>query len=144
MQATRPNECPRCGFAYNGFNRPRQGRFSERFTRSLREQRQYGLGFLGKARYAEAEHTRPFQCRCGAWLQAKPWSFGGIDLAGIVALVILNGILATRFEWARNAYAFAIPIGLWVGYRTSSQLAVAEVPAPVARGTTSVESPVVR
>ena len=136
MESRRPNECPRCGFAYTAFNRPKPANstFWQRFTRSLREQRRYG-GPLGNVRYVEAEHTRPWQCRCGTWLQASPWSFGWVDVAGIAVLAVMSGLLATQFSWGRNGYAFAIPIGLWVGYRLSTQVAVAEVPADAAEMT---------
>jgi len=133
VESRRPNECPRCGFAYTAFNRPTSGSFLERFTRSLREQRKHGLGALAKARYAEAEHLRPWQCRCGTWLRASAWSFGWVDLAGVVALGSIHGYLATQFPWLRNGVAFAIPVGLWVGYRLSTQSAVAEVPADTAQ-----------
>ena len=137
MEFRRPNECPRCGFAYTAFNRPLSGSFFERFKRSLRDQRRYGGGPFAKVRYVEAEHTRPWQCRCGAWLQASAWSFDAVDVAGVIALAILNGLLATRFEWARNGFAFAIPIALWVGYRLSLQVEVTETTAIAARESTS-------
>lgn len=116
---------------YTAFNRPRPANstFSERFARSLREQARYGTGAFGKVRYAAAEHTRPFQCRCGTWLQADPWSFGWVDVAGIAALVVLHALVAAHYPWAKNGYVFAIPIGLWVGYRITTQVAVSEVPA---------------
>ena len=52
----------------------------------LREQRKHGLGLFAEARYAHAVHLRPWQCRCGTWLQAIAWSFGWVDLAGIAGL----------------------------------------------------------
>jgi len=116
---------------------PQSGSFFERFKRSLRDQRRYGGGPFAKVRYVEAEHTRPWQCRCGAWLQASAWSFDAVDVAGVIALAILNGLLATRFEWARNGFAFAIPIALWVGYRLSLQVEVTETTAIAARESTS-------
>jgi hypothetical protein len=135
VDSRRPNECPRCGFAYTGFNRPKPANstFAQRFARSLREQRSHGSGLFAKSRYAAAEHVRPWQCRCGTWLQARPWSFGWVDVVGITVLAAVNGTLATQFSWARNAYAFAIPIGLWVGYRTTLQVAVTEVAPSSAR-----------
>jgi hypothetical protein len=135
VESRRPNECPRCGFVYTAFNRtkPANSTFFQRFARSLREQRRHGFGPLAEARYAEAVHMRPWQCRCGTWLQASAWSFGWVDVAGIAVLAAVNGFLAARFPWAHNAFAFAIPIGLWVGYRVASQVAVTEVPAPVER-----------
>jgi hypothetical protein len=142
VEARRPNECPRCGFAYTAFNRPKPANstFAERFVRSLLEQGKYGSGPLAKLRYVEAEQTRPWQCRCGTWLRANAWSFGWVDGVAIIAIGLIQGYLATRFSWARNAYAFAIPIGLWVGYRTTVQVSVREVPAgavsdPGSRGT---------
>lgn len=142
MDSRRPNECPRCGFAYTGFNRPKPANstFAQRFARSMREQRSHGSGLFAKARYAEAEHVRPWQCRCGTWLQARAWSFGAVDVVGMAVLAALQVVLATQFSWARNAYAFAIPIGLWVGYRAASQVAVTEVPASTARELTSQEN----
>jgi hypothetical protein len=53
-----------------------------------------------------------------------------VDVVGIVVLAAIQVFLATRFPWARNKYVFAIPIALWVGYRTTTQIAVEEVPAP--------------
>jgi hypothetical protein len=137
MEFRRANECPRCGFAYTGFNRPNpvNSSFSERFFASLRNQRQYS-GVFGKLRYVEAEHTRPWQCRCGTWLQASPWSFGWVDVLAIALLAGLHALLAARFEWARNGWVFATPIGLWVGYRLTRQVGVAEVSAPAAAETT--------
>ena len=132
METRSKNECPRCGFVYTAFNRPRPANssFGERFARSLREQGRYGLGAFGKFRYVAAEHTRPFQCRCGTWLQAAPWSLGWVDVAGIAVLAALHAYLAAQFPWLHNPYAFAVPIGLWVGYRLTRQVAVAEVPTP--------------
>jgi hypothetical protein len=132
MEARRANECPRCGFVYTAWNRPKPANstFGERFARSLREQSRHGLGAFGRIRYVSAEHTRPFQCRCGTWLQAAPWSFGWVDVAGIAVLAALHAYLAAQFPSLKNAYAFAIPIGLWIGYRLTFQVAVAEVPAP--------------
>jgi len=132
MEQRRPNECPRCGFSYTAWNRPKHGSFGERFLKNLRERPRYGRGPLGHARYAQAEQTRPWQCRCGTWLRARAWTFGWVDVAGIVVLAILEVLLAVRFAWARNKYFFAIPIALWVGYRVASQVAVEEVPATVA------------
>jgi hypothetical protein len=133
VEARRPNECPRCGFAYTAFNRPKPAHstFAERFMRSLREQRQHGLGMFGKLRYVQ-EQTRPWQCRCGTWLQANPWSFGWVDVAGIAVIAVLQAALAAQFSWARNKWVFAVPIGLWVGYRTTTQVAVSEVSASAA------------
>jgi hypothetical protein len=127
----RPNECPRCCFAYTAFNRPKSANstFVQRFRRSLREQRRHGVGPLADARYAQAEHLRPWQCRCGTWLRARPWSFGWVDVAGIVVIAAIQVALAVRFPWMRNKFAFAIPIALWVGYRTTTRVAVDEVPA---------------
>jgi len=132
MEQRRPNECPRCGFAYTAWNRPKHGSFGERFSKNLRERPRYGWGPLGHARHAQAEQTRPWQCRCGTWLRARAWTFGWVDVAGIVVLAILEVLLAVRFAWARNKYFFAIPIALWVGYRVASQVAVEEVPANAA------------
>jgi len=129
METRRPNECPRCAFVYTAWNRPKTGTFSERFVKNLRERPRHGWGAFGHARYAQAEHTRPWQCRCGTWLRARPWSFGWIDVAGVVVLAALEVLLAMRYEWARNKYFFAIPIALWVMVRTASQVAVDEVPA---------------
>jgi hypothetical protein len=56
-----------------------------------------------------------------------------VDVVGITVIAAVNGTLATQFSWARNAYAFAIPIGLWVGYRTTLQVAVTEVAPSSAR-----------
>jgi hypothetical protein len=133
VDSRRPNECPRCGFAYTAFNRPKpmNSTFAGRFRRSLREQGKYG-GPFGKLRYVEAEQTRPWRCRCGTWLRAQAWSFGWVDLLGIAVIGLVQGWLATQFAWARNPYAFAIPIGLWIGYRTTLQVAVEEVPADAA------------
>ena len=131
MEYRRANECPRCGFVYTGFNRPKPANstFAERFSASLREQRRYS-GIFGRVRYVEAEHARPWQCRCGTWLQASPWSFGWVDVTGIAALGGLHAVLAANFGWARNGWVFATPIALWVGYRLTRQVSVAEVPAP--------------
>jgi hypothetical protein len=131
MDYRRPNECPRCGFAYTAFNRPASpsNGFWDRFTTSLREQRRHGVGVFGKARYAEAVHVRPWQCRCGTWLRAGNWSFGWIDVVAIAALTALHVLLASQFPWAKNGYVFATPIGLWVGYRVTSQVTVHEVSA---------------
>src|SRR5688572_4630597 len=101
MASARPKHCPRCGFAYTAFNRPNPGNstFWQRFVRRLREQRKHGFGPLAEARYAEAEHLRPWQCRCGTWLQASAWSFGWVDLAGILVLVGAQGYLSMHFSW---------------------------------------------
>jgi hypothetical protein len=132
MDGRRPNECPRCGFVYTACNRPKHGTFGERFVKNLRDRPKYGWGPLAHARMAEAEQTRPWRCRCGTWLRAKAWTFGWVDLVGIAVLAILEGLLAVRYPWVWNPYVFAIPIGLWVVYRVSSQVEVEEVPADAA------------
>jgi hypothetical protein len=131
MDTRRPNECPRCGFAFTAFNRPKPANssFGQRFERNLRERRKYGIGPLADLRYAQAEQVQPFQCRCGTWLRARPWSFGWVDVIGIVVIGALQVFVAFQVPWARNKYFFAIPIALWVFYRTTLQVAVAEVPA---------------
>ena len=133
MDYRRPNECPRCGFAYTGWNRSKHGTFGQRFLKNLRDRPKYGWGPLGHARMAQAEQTRPWQCRCGTWLRAKAWTFGWVDVAGVVVLGILEALVAVRYEWARNKWFFAIPIALWVMYRVSSQVTVEEVPVEVAQ-----------
>jgi len=129
MDSRRPNECPRCGFAYTAFNRPRPAHttFAQRFGRNLQERRRHGWGVLGDARHAQAEQVRPFQCRCGTWLRAAAWSFHWVDVVGIIVIAAIQVALAGSYEWMRNQYVFAVPIGLWVLYRTSSQVAVSEV-----------------
>jgi hypothetical protein len=134
MEWRRPNECPRCAFVYTAFNRPQQGSFSERFFRNLRERRRYKSGAFGSARFAQAEQVRPWQCRCGTWLRAKEWTFSWVDVAGILVLGVLEGLVAMQFPWARNKYFFAIPIALWVFYRAATQVVVEEVPAKQAAG----------
>jgi hypothetical protein len=131
MEARRANECPRCGFVYTAFNRPKPANstFGQRFARNLRERRRFGVGPIAELRYAQAEQTRPFQCRCGTWLRARAWSFGWVDVAGIAVIAAIQVYLAIHFPWARNPYVFAVPIGLWVFYRTTLQVAVSEVPA---------------
>jgi hypothetical protein len=131
MDSRRPNECPRCGFVYTAFNRPKPANttFPQRFGRNLRERRKHGWGPIGEARHAQAEQVRPFQCRCGTWLRAKAWTFDAVDVLGIVVIAAFQVLLSARYEWMRNKYVFAIPIGFWVLYRTSSQVAVSEVPA---------------
>jgi len=125
----RPNECPRCGFAYNAWNRPKPATFTERFKRNLQERARHGFGTTGEIRYAQAEQVRPFQCRCGTWLRARPWSFGWADVVGIVVIAAIQVVVAVKVPWARNKWFFAIPIGLWVGYRTTTQVAIDELPA---------------
>ena len=49
---------------------------------------------------------------------------------------MIHGYLALTSP-ERNGYAFAIPIGLWVGYRVALQVAVTEVPASAAQETES-------
>lgn len=133
MSSRRANECPRCGFAYTAWNRPRPANrgFLERFRQNLKEQGRHGWGPLKHARFAQAVHARPWQCRCGTWLRARPWTFNWVDVVGLLVLGILSGFLAFRFPWARNGYVFALPMALWVGYRTTTQVAVEEVPAGV-------------
>src|SRR5262249_47919343 len=134
VEYRRPNECPRCGFTYTAFNRPRENStYAERFVRSLREQGQYGGGPFAKVRYAEAVHMRPWQCRCGTWLRAGRWRFGWVDVAGIAVLGVMSAFVSAWFPWARNRWVFAAPIALWVGYRLSTQVTVVEVPAPAER-----------
>jgi len=132
MDYRKPNECPRCGFAYTAWNRPKHGTFGERFVKNLKDRPKYGWGPLAHARMAEVEQTRPWQCRCGTWLRAKPWTFGWVDVAGIVVLAILEVMAAARYPWARSPYVFAIPIAVWVMYRVSSQVTVEEVQAETA------------
>jgi hypothetical protein len=131
MDSRRPNECPRCGFAYTAFNRPKPANstFGQRFTRNLRERRKFGIGPLAEIRYVQAEQARPFPCRCGTWLRPHPWSFGVVDVIGIVVIAAIQVVLSVQFPWMRNKYVFAVPIALWVFYRTTRQVAVSEVPA---------------
>ena len=57
--------------------------------RSLREQRQHGLGMFGKLRYVQ-EQTRPLAVSLRHGLQANPWSFGWVDVAGIAVIAVLQ------------------------------------------------------
>ena len=109
----RPNECPRCGFAYNARNQPTAPRLP------------YEIRALKRGQ------TLPWQCQCGAWLRAKPVSYGWLDIAAIVVLATIQLFVAVRFWWARVGFVYFLPIGLWFLYRSSSPMTVEEVPAPV-------------
>jgi hypothetical protein len=102
----------------------------QRFKRNLSERRRYGFSTIGEIRYAQAQQTVPWQCRCGTWLHAKPWSFGWVDIVGIVVIAAVQVVASIHLPWMRNKYVFAIPIALWVGYRTTLQISIEEVPAP--------------
>jgi hypothetical protein len=132
MDTRRSNECPRCRFSYTAWNKGKamNPSFGRRFQQNLRERPRYGWGPIGDLRFAQAANLRPFRCRCGTWLRARPWTFGWIDVIGIVVIGAIVVVLGTRYSWARGGYAFAVPIGLWVGYRVSTQIAIDEVPAP--------------
>jgi hypothetical protein len=108
----RPNECPRCGFVYSSFNRPKP----QLQTSDIR--------------ILQNPLAVPWQCCCGTWLRTRPLSFGWVDIAGLLILTTIEIFGAVRFWWLRSGVIFFLPIGAWLTYRTSRQDAIEEVPGP--------------
>jgi hypothetical protein len=126
MASRRPNECPRCGFAYSLWTHTPHSR-AERVGTVLR----HGGSPFGHAAAATELETAPWQCRCGAVLRRRQSTYGWADAGAIAAIAALwvAAILTLPVPWLRSKWVLPAAIALWVLFRTSTQFALDEVSA---------------
>jgi hypothetical protein len=125
MSTFKPNQCPRCGYAYSPWMQTHLP-MGERMKITLR----HGATPWGHARGAQELQQVPWTCTCGAVLRRRAWRFDMVDVAGIVVVTALWVFGAVRVPWLRSPYVGGLAIGLWVMVRTALQFGVEEVNLP--------------